>query len=141
MKDKKEIILQYSITAVSATLVVFLMLYVQGFWLTFELEEKYKILADAFTVPGVLLMMVAGLIWISSEGFFDGLTYAVRQFSGMLIPAIGKKYKHLTYYDYKTQRQNKRLYGYLFLFVVGLLFTVIAIVFVILFNSVYVPTT
>ena len=139
MKDNKKIILQYSITAACAGISTLLILYWQGFWKAIELAEKYKILADAFTVPGVILMMITALIWVSSEGFFDGIAYAFTQFSGMLIPAIGKKYKHLKYYDYKMEKQEKRLHGYSFLFFVGLLFTVIAIVFIILFNSVYVP--
>ncbi len=139
MKGSKQIIFRYSITAAFAAVVTLLMLYLQGFWGAFDLAQKYKILADAFTIPGMFLMMAAALIWISSQGIFDGITYAIRQFSGIFIPEIDKKYKHLKYYDYITQRQGKRPRGHRFLFVVGLVFTVIAVVFVMLFNSAYLP--
>ena len=139
MKDKKKILLQYAITTSIAGIITLAIAYTQGLWRTFDLAEKYKILADAFTIPGVLLIMITALVWVSSEGFFDGISYAIAQFSGMFIPSIGRKYKHLKYYDYKTDRQEKRSHGYSFLFFVGLLFTAIAVVFMILFNSVYVP--
>ena len=139
MKDRKKVLLQYSITTLICAGTSFMILYMNGFWRTFDLAEKYKLLADAFTIPGILLIMVAALVWVSSEGFFDGISYAVTQFSGMIIPSIGKKYKHMKYYDYKMEKKEKRSGGYSFLFFVGLLFTVIAVVFVILFNQVYVP--
>ncbi len=139
MNGKKKIILQYSITAVCASIFTLSILWLRNFWTETDLAQKYRILSDAFTVPGVILIMVSLLIWVSSEGFFDGITYALKQVSGMFIPSVGRKYKHVKYHEYKAEKKEKRLHGYWFLLFVGLVFVAIAVVFLILFNSVYVP--
>ena len=139
MTNSRKVILKYSITTAAAGLMSLFVLYVRDFWNTATLAERYKHLADAFTIPGVLLIMIAALIWISSTGFFDGLTYAFTRIGGMFIPFFKKGRQHQTYYDYKMAQKGKEVKGYSFLFFVGLFFFTVSIVFVILFESVYVP--
>ena len=129
MKDNRKVIWRYVITTVSAGLVVLLMLRLNGFWEVDTIIEKYTILADAFTIPGVLLIMISALIWVSSEGFFDGLSYAFSRVGSYLIPFYRKSLEHENYYDYKQRKNEKRLHGYSFLFFVGLAFFAVAIVF------------
>ena len=136
MRDSRKIILRYSITIAAAGLMSLLVLYLHSFWDATTLEQKYKILADAFTIPGVVLVMFAALIWVSSTGFFDGLTYAFTCFGGMLIPFFRKGKEHQTYYDYKMSMKDKKAKGYSFLFFVGILFVAISVVFIALFYSV-----
>ena len=139
MRNYRKVILKYVITTTVAGLISLLVLFLRDFWNTTELVDKYRYLADAFTIPGVLLIMIAALIWISSTGFFDGLAYAITRAGGMLIPFYKKGREHLTYYDYKMSKKDKVPHGYSFLFFVGLAFMVVSIVFVVLFESVYVP--
>lgn len=139
MRNYRKVILQYAITTVAAGLVSLLALHLRDFWSATELVDKYKYLADAFTIPGVLLIMISALIWISSTGFFDGIAYAATRVGGMLIPFYKKGKEHQTYYDYKMSKKDKAPHGYSFLFFVGLAFMVVSIVFVVLFESVYVP--
>ena len=139
MRENRKIFLRYSITTAVAGLVVLLVLSLHGYGEATLPVEKYKILADAFTIPGMLMILFAALLWVSSEGAFDGLGYAFRQFGSMIIPFFGRKYKHKTYYEYKTEKKDKRARGYSFLFFVGLAFMVVAVVFIILHDSVYVP--
>lgn len=139
MSYRKKIARRYIATAAAAALISFILLYLQGFWETSALAQKYKILSDAFTVPSVILMSIAALIRISSEGVFDGISYALTQLGGVFIPNLREKYRHQRYYDFVTQRQGKTHRGYSFLFGVGILFAIIAVVFTALFNSVYVP--
>lgn len=139
MKNSRKVILQYSITTGVAGAITVLVLSLRNFWDATTLVEKYRTLSDAFTIPGVLLIMVCALVWISTTGFFDGLSYAFTRAGGMLIPFFRKGREHMTYYDYKMSKKGKEVRGYSFLFFVGLLFIIISIVFISLFYSVYTP--
>lgn len=97
--------------------------------------DRYRVLADAFTVPGILLLAVGTLAFISSKGSFDGLSYAISWLFARLIP--GKARKRETYYDYVTRKSEKRARGYGFLFICGALFVAVAVVFTVLFYTVY----
>lgn len=136
MKEPRKVIFRYFITIVIASGLLLLVLWINDYWSATALVDKYRILADGFTVPGVILIMLTGLVRVSSEGAFDGLTYAVRHCAYMFVP---KKYKHETYYDYKKSKGDKRPRGYSCMFFVGLVFVLIAIVFIRLHSSVYVP--
>lgn len=139
MSNGRKWLVKYGITTAAAGLATLGVLSLQGYWEATATVDKYRILADGFTVPGVLLIMVAALIWVSSEGFFDSLAYAFTRVGGMLIPFFKKGREHQSYYDYKMSRRDKRAHGYSFLFFVGLVFVAVAVVFVVLHESVYVP--
>ena len=136
MKEPRKIILRYLITLAAAGGMFWLVLWVNDYWSATELAEKYKILADGFTVPGVILIMLTALVRLSSEGAFDGIGYAIRQGAYLLIP---KKYKHETYYDYKKSKGEKKPHGYSCMFFVGVVLVLISIVFIVLHSKVYVP--
>ena len=99
------------------------------------LVDKYRILCDAFTVPGVLLVMSGALMSISNAGALDGLGYLVKQGIGMLIP--GKGLGMEKYADYIERRRANRVTGYGFLYITGAGFMIVAFVFMALFYSVY----
>ena len=139
MSSIRKLLMKYGITTVVAAGMTWLILELHGYAEATTLVAKYRILADAFTIPGVLLVMVAALIWISSEGFFDSLGYAARQFGSLFLPMFGKGKKHMTYYDYKMEKEDKRAHGYSFLFFVGFAFVIVAVVFILLHESIYVP--
>lgn len=100
-----------------------------------KLVDQYRMLSDAFTVPGILLLMFGCLIWISNLGALDGLAYAVSFAIRSLIP--GARYKDEKYADYVERHREKRLKGYGFLFISGGVTMVVAIVFMILFYNLY----
>ena len=91
--------------------------------------------SDGFTVIGFLYMAFLGLGKISSDGFFDIFSYGVKEGIHMLIPGRNGEVKK--YYDYKMEKQEKRLqkedeqkekknavlFVGIFLFVVGIIFT------------------
>jgi hypothetical protein len=114
-------------------------MWLRGFDSAPSLQEQYRILADSFSIPGLLLVLFTALIWVSSEGAFDGLGYAFSRVGSMFIPFHKKSLEHKTYYDYKMEKKDKRAHGYSFLFFVGLFYLAVSIVFIILFESVYVP--
>lgn len=101
-----------------------------------ELVDKYRMLCDAFTIPGLMLILVGAMIWVSSQGALDGLVFCVRFAVFSLIP--GKRVERdEKYADYVERRRGKRAKGYSFLFYSGLATMVIAGVFMALFYSVY----
>ena len=96
---------------------------------------KYQMLCDAFTIPGLLLVMVGALIWIGNMGALDGVAYAVSFAIRSLIP--GARYKDERYGDYVARKRENKVRGYGFLLISGCITMLIAIVFYILFYVEY----
>lgn len=98
-----------------------------------EAVEQYRVLCDAFTIPGALMVMVALLLSLNNLGALDTLMYLLSYLPRMLAPgAFGEPEKLI---DYVEHRREKRGKGFGFLYVVGFLFLGIAIVFLVLFYS------
>ena len=101
-----------------------------------ELVDRYLILCDAFTVPGMLLIMFGCMMWASTTGALDGLGYCVRFAVFSLIP--GKRLERDERYgDYIARKRENRVKGYGFLFISGLVTMAVALVFMALFYSLY----
>ena len=118
MRDKtKAEILKYVICALFTGLMVWGFLALREDLQTLPLVERYRILCDAFTVPGVLLLCVGGLSWASSHGALDGLGYVLHVTVKGLIP--GKRSEILRYKDYVEERRDKESIGFSFLLISG----------------------
>lgn len=96
---------------------------------------RYRTVCDAFTVPGLLCICVGILLWASNDGLFYGLGYCLDITRKALIPGGRKKMER--YYDYVQRHSGKKVTGYGFLYVCGGVCMAIAIVFLILFYSVF----
>lgn len=100
------------------------------------LVEQYRMLCDAFTIPGLLLIMFGAMVWVTNMGALDGISYCVRFMVFSLIP--GKRLERDEKYGEYIERKSKnRLTGYGFLFWSGLVTMAIALVFYALFYSQY----
>lgn len=97
------------------------------------LVDQYRILCDAFTIPGALMVLFACLLSVSGEGALDGIGYCLAQ-AGKLLTFRGASMEK--YADYLERRRGKRAKGFGFLYVVGLAFLAVAVVFLALFYSV-----
>ena len=94
--------------------------------------DRYMMLCDAFTIPGLTLIMVAALVALSNEGSFTAVGYAVRYAIRRLIPGPGGRQE--TYAEYVERKTGQeRIRGYGFLFHVGLAFFAVAMVYLVLF--------
>ena len=93
--------------------------------------ELFAILSDAFALPGIIGMMVFVLLWISSTGFFDMITYGVSIAGRSFIPGM-RIYKDERYADYKKRKEKNRLTGYSFILFVGVVFTLLGMLFLVL---------
>ena len=137
MNEKwKKILLKYGITALVGGLMSYAVIDLHGYSMAQTPAEKYLILADAFTIPGVILMLCAVLVWIANQETFTGLTYAGKRMVRALLPFARKNEPHETYYDYlDRKRKEGKVKGYGFLFYVGAVFFAVALVFIYLFYT------
>ena len=134
MSDKaKERLLKYGICGLFTALMV---------WAFFGLRdtpvttaEWMRMLCDAFTLPGVILLCVGGLVWASQEGALDGLGYVVSFAVKSLIP--GKRSTIEKYADYVARRREKARGGFGFLLISGAIVMAIAMIFFALFYLTY----
>lgn len=95
------------------------------------LFSSYLTLADAATLPAVLLMGVGGLILASRSGAFDIFSYALTRLVGIFAPFGGRGTAR--YYEYRAGRERAGfITGAIPLFV-GAAFLVLAFLFLSLF--------
>ena len=102
---------------------------------TASLVDKYRMLCDAMTVPGVLLLMMGALVWLSNEGAFLGIGWALSWTVRSLIPG-GRGLRDETYAEYVERKTANRVRGYGFLFISGGITMAAALVFLALYHSV-----
>lgn len=132
MKDSNnKIILQYVIATVVAIAFFFLVVGLRDLFNQTETKEIYRILADGFTYPGIFYICGGFLVFAANRGSFRGIGYALKRFFLMLVPFSKKK--HETYADYLAK--DRTVKGYLFLFIIGGVFLLAAVVFIILFYT------
>ena len=103
---------KYLLTIGAGFFGAFVVAYSQGIFNATTAVEIFHILSDSFFVPSVLIMGMGGLVFVSNEGAFDGLTFALTSFADVFRKQ--KKNKYTTYYDYKQSKGNRdRSFGFL----------------------------
>lgn len=101
-----------------------------------NLQEKYRMLCDAFTIPGIVLLMFGSMVWVSNTGVLDGISYCLRFMVYSLIP--GKHWQRDEKYgEYVERRMQNRVKGYGFLFWSGVATMFIALIFYALYYTQY----
>ena len=96
-----------------------------------DVAERYRILADSFTTPSIIIVMVGLLVWVAGEGTFDMISYGLGRGINSIIPF--RQQKDETFYDYKMRKKDKRIKGYSFLFISGGIYFIPALIFNILY--------
>lgn len=71
----------------------------------FSLNARY--LSDGFFVIGMLCTGMGLLIWVSTTGFFDIMGYGFKSLLVLFTP-LKKPKDHVSYYDYKMSKEEKR---------------------------------
>lgn len=135
--SNKKTIVRYAASIVIALAIVALMLYAQGLVKGTSLEDVYLLLANAFTVPGLIYVLLAALFWVAGEGTFDMLSYGASKAAHLFIPFLYKG-KTEAFYDYKVRKAEERAQkpGFSHILFVGLALLVLAGIFIALFYSV-----
>lgn len=98
------------------------------------LLEWYRVICDAFTIPGLVFTMLGFLVTLSNQGALDGIGYAATVALKMLIGAGANQER---YAEYLERRRANRMKGYGFLYVVGIACLAVALVFMGLFYTMY----
>ncbi len=95
-----------------------------------------QILSDGFSVAGILLLIAAGMLFISSEGALIGISFVMRNVIQAFIP-MGRKNHELfgKYRERKMAELKKANDGAIF--VTGLVFLIIGIVFTVIWYTKY----
>lgn len=130
MKDIRSTVIKYAVTAFFGGIITAVTLMAHGFSEAASAVERYTILANGFTIPGVILLMIGVLMLISKDGFFDMVTFGLGRLGKALIP-FSKKTDE-SFYDYKVRKSEQRLTGFSCVFVVGAVFLALGILFTVL---------
>ena len=131
-KESRSLILRYSVTSAIGLFLVYS--YASSFdFAQLTLMEKYHVLCDAFSLPGILLILLGLLIKMNNVGALDTMAFGLSYLIHMFIP--GGVDNMDTYLDFVEARREKRVKGYGFLFVVGFILFAIAVVFLLLYFS------
>lgn len=128
-------LIKYGCTIAVGALFVCLYLISRDFSDVTTEAERYRILCDAFSLPGAFMMLIGALLKMSELGALDTITYGMRYLIHIVIPSwnLGKK----SYLEYVEERRGKRVSGYGFIVIVGAVMFAISLVFLKLFYQVY----
>lgn len=100
-----------------------------------ELVLQYRVLCDAFSIPGIMMVLLAALLTLNNLGALDTIVYLLSYLPRAIAPAaFGEPEKLL---DFVERRRQKRAKGFGFLYIVGFIFLGIAIFYLVKFYSVF----
>ena len=129
-QENKATFREYAVCFGIEALIAFLVIWSKGFF-TDSAAVNIQILSDAFFVAGILMVLFAGMMYISSEGALIGISFVLRNVVLAFIP-MGRM-RHEKYIDYRARKvreakknDNKCILvtGLIFLFI-GVVFTAI----------------
>ena len=121
MKQRYKYAICFGIEAVIA----FLVIWSKGFF-TDRAAVNLQILADAFFVPGILVTLFAGMLYVSGEGALIGIGFVLRNAVLTFIP-MGRAKQEL-YADYRARKlKEAKPHSARCILVSGLVFLVIGI--------------
>ena len=103
-KENKALLIKWLICFGIASLITVIVFCVEGFF-TENVGRNIQILADGFSISGLLMVMVAGLMFIGGEGALIGIGFIVRHVVLTFIP-MGRK-KHELYKDYHERKMQE----------------------------------
>lgn len=101
--------------------------------LSLGLTDQYRVACDAFTLPGMILMMFTTLVWLAGQGALDGVSFCLQYMVYSLVPGARSK-RAETYAEYVERKSEKRAKGYGFIFWIGLGAFTVGLVFFILYG-------
>lgn len=127
MKDRKN--LWSAVVLIAAACMLFLVC--ATVWSLFEQTDTLatvRVLADCFTVPGILYVGIAIIGWIGSKGTFDIFGYSI---GGLFHLFKREAYENRaqTFYDYRAKKDENRKPFNLPMLLVGLGCLLLAAVF------------
>jgi hypothetical protein len=131
-EETKSLLIKYGLCFSVASLITLVVFWTKGFF-TDRPEVNIQILADGFTVSGLMLTLFAGLLFVSREGALIGIGYVMRSVVLAFVP-MGRM-KHERYADYRARKLGdmKQPKDHCMLFT-GLVFLLVGIIFTVIWN-------
>ena len=96
-------------------------------------REMFRLLSDAGTIAGLVLLFTAALVAVSEQGLFRGVGYSVHYLYDRMMPGRSSR-RPETYADYverKSEKKGVSIWRYLIL--PGVVLLVLGVLFLILF--------
>ena len=100
-KENKSLWIKWLICFGVASLITLGVFFIKNFF-TDNIGRNIQVLADGFSVSGLLMTMFAGLLFVSGEGAFIGIGFIMRSVALTFIP-MGRK-MHELYRDYRERK-------------------------------------
>lgn len=98
----------------------------RGFSLDQTLTFNASCLSDGFFVIGLILTGIGGLTWVSTTGFFDIMSYAVKSCLVLFSP-LKKPKEHPSFFDYKEAQSAKRGKPRFAMLILGVVFMAVSL--------------
>jgi len=129
-RQQRDRLMKYGITTVIPAAVS---IYYAASRDVFQLKqlEMYRVLCDAFSLPGIFLMLFGLMMVMNDLGALDTLAFFGHYLLHTFLPVAFGKGK--SYLDFVEDRRANRKKGYGFLLIIGGAFTLVGVVFLILF--------
>ena len=129
-QETKEKLIKYAVCFGVEALIAFLVIWSKGFF-TDRVAVNIQILSDAFFVSGVMMTLLACMMYISGEGGLIGIGFVLRNVVLAFIP-MGRA-RHEKYADYRERKLSEAkkpgdhcmLLTGLFFLAIGIIFTAI----------------
>ena len=116
---------KYAICFGIEALIAFLVIWSKGFF-TDRAAVNLQILSDAFFVPGILMSLLAGMLYVSGEGALIGIGFVPRNAVLTFIP-MGRAKQEL-YADYRARKlKEAKPHSARCILISGLVFLIIGI--------------
>lgn len=130
-RPKKAALIGYGVGVVAGCGIAYAYVSQQDF-AALDTLDRYRVLCDGFTIPGMLTLFAALLLMVSGQGALDGIGYCL---SRMIHALSFRGTERETYQDYLERHQAGRIKGYGFLYAVGLTLMAVAVLFLALFHN------
>lgn len=131
LKEYKE----YAITTAVALIVGVLIALGRGIFQEDEIDMIITIISDAFFIPGVLLVCVGLIVYASNEGLFLTISYGFKTIGRTITAKKDEQLMEEKYHEYYARQMEKKSKCKHFL-IVGLVFVVISLLFVVVYFAV-----
>lgn len=135
-QENKSVWIRYLISFGIASLLTVGVFAIQGFF-TDSPAVNLQILADGFTISGLLLTLYAGMIFVSSQGALVGISYVFRNIILTWFVPMGRA-NHEQFGDYRERKMAElKKRNDVCVLLTGLLFLAIGIAFLVIWYVKY----
>lgn len=133
-QNRKNLLIKYLVCLCVGIAMVFVVFLIQGLFngQHKSAKEVLYILQNAFCTPGLLMILFSGLMFVSDEGGFIGIGYALGRAARVFIPFVAKDVE--TYAEYRERKTGKKTASgtKLSVFLTGLFFFLVSMIFLII---------